>query len=136
MSSSTIIPIEKVSVEQDWDDMRDILIEVENLCLSSQDSLHYTLSQDGFRKTHQAFILHNKGFMYGASIFSCKGDSLLAYGLTDEGREVLGSMRNKSVWMGIKKIAQEKRVELTACTIRNLSTFALKTVFMAPDRLS
>lgn len=136
MSNLRKVSLGEYSVEQDWDVTRTILLEVESLCSSPVDSIHYILNEDDFGKTHQAFILHKKGFIYEASVLSCKGDSLVAYSLTYEGRELLGSMRNKAVWEGIKKIAQEKKVELTAGTIRNLSTFSLKIVFVAPKRLS
>lgn len=126
----------KDSAEKDWDVMREILLEVENLCFSSLESIEYTPSGVGFKKVHQAFLLNEKGFIHGVNIISCDGDSLIAYSLTREGREVLGSMRSQPVWVGIKKLAQQKSVELTVSTIRNLSTFALKTVFMIPKQFN
>ncbi len=126
----------KNSQEKDWDVMRDILLEVEKLCFSTWGSLDFTLRKSDLKRTQQAFILYEKNFIQGMYAISNEGDSLKVYGLTREGREVLGSMRNQPVWASIKNLAQQKSIELTVSTIRNLSTFALKTAFVSPHHIN
>lgn len=127
---------EQISTEKDWDMMREILMDVEKFCLLSSGNVEYVLNEADHQKFCQALILYEKKFIQGVYVISCEGRGLTAYGLTREGRELLGSMRNQPVWIGIKKLAQQKSVELSVCTIRHLSTFALKTAFMNPKHFN
>lgn len=112
-----------------WDVIRELLLEIEYESTSDSGSIEYSIYASDSMKAGQAFHLLQDGFIHGEGTLSWEGDALVAYGLTRDGQELLDGMRCKTVWEGIKVIAQETGVELTVKSIRRLGTASLKKVF-------
>lgn len=121
-------------MKKDWNTIREILLEIEKIGPDTVSRQEYLLNGLDPRKVVQAFVLWEGGLIHGVNVISQAGESIVAYDLTSEGRELLGTMRNAMVWEQIKTLAQDIGIELTMTSIRRLSTLALVSLFDAPGR--
>lgn len=119
-------------MKRDWDVIREVLIEVENLSEFERGSAWYGLNHDGIeiddRKHTHALLLWEAGYLKGVDGSGLSGPLLVAPDLTWQGHDLLDTLRSKPVWERIKTTAAEKGIELTFEAVKMLGTIALKAV--------
>ncbi len=117
-------------MKRDWDAIRELLIEVEELDEAQHEDLQYgppSLSGDPVKAYHLV-LLWKAGFVEGADASGSEGSAVLATGLTWAGHDLLETMRSKPVWEQIKRTAGEKGIELTFDAVKALGKTALAAV--------
>lgn len=117
-------------MKRDWEIIRDLLIEIEEL--PEQERAGFSYKTDPKKddaanaKAAHAVLLADAGFLTGANTGFLDGSRvLLAPNLNWEGHELLDTIRSKPVWERIKSTAQEKGIELTFDTVIALGKAAL-----------
>lgn len=118
-------------MKRDWDLIREVLIEVEELD-SHSDRKDYEIRRgqpaDSDAKAEQALLLYKAGFIDAIDASAKEGPAIIARELTWEGHDLLETVRSKPVWNRIKSIAQEKGIELTFDAVKALGKIALDMV--------
>ncbi|MGJ7514430.1 DUF2513 domain-containing protein [Pseudomonas baetica] len=116
-------------MKRDWDVIRDVLLEVEELSSLAGDSVAYGLDDDDDAvKSEHALLLWNSQFIAGIDAGTMDGPAFIATGLTWEGHDLLETMRSKAVWERIKTTAKDKGIELTFDSVKALGKYALDWV--------
>jgi hypothetical protein len=115
-------------MKRDWDVIREVLSEVENLSAKQISELHYDASKDQSSKSEHAIFLWKAGFIEGIDASGMNRPYLIAQGLTWDGHELLDTIRSKPVWEKIKATAFDKGVELTFDSVKMLGSMALKAI--------
>ncbi|MBH3348700.1 DUF2513 domain-containing protein [Pseudomonas putida] len=116
-------------MKRDWDVIREVLIEVEELNSAKFESAQYDVTddEDGVKGEH-AVLLWRAGFIQGVDASSMDGDSIIAQGLTWSGHDLLDTIRSKAVWERIKTTAKDKGIELSFDSVKALGKYALDWV--------
>jgi len=115
-------------MKRDWDVIREILMEVEDLTAKERGDFMYGRGrQDEVRAGH-AFLLWEAGFIKGIDANSFSGPALISPDLTWEGHELLDTLRSKPVWEKIKSTAKDKGIELSFDAVIALGKAALAAV--------
>lgn len=116
-------------MKRDWDVIRDVLIEVEELSSAERDSFVYGVGSEyddkDATKSEHAFLLWKANFITGIDASTFGGKALLSPDLTWQGHDLLETMRSKAVWERIKTIAKDKGIELTFEAVKALGKVAL-----------
>ncbi|MBT9596111.1 MAG: DUF2513 domain-containing protein [Vitreoscilla sp.] len=117
-------------MKRDWDVIRDVLLEVEELSADDRRRFSYSESDgraDAARVEH-ALLLWRGGFIKAIDAGSTGGAALLCPDLTWQGHDLLDTLRSKPVWERIKSTAKEKGIELTFDAVKALGQMALDYV--------
>nr|WP_186329685.1 DUF2513 domain-containing protein [Variovorax boronicumulans] len=117
-------------MKRNWDVIRELLIEVEALDQAQFEDLQYgapSVSRNPEKAVHMV-LLWKAGFVEGVDSSSDAGDAVIATGLTWAGHDLLETMRSKPVWDQVKKIAQEKGIELTFDAVKTLGRTAFAAI--------
>src|SRR5690625_5026937 len=96
---------------RDWDVIRSILLEAENLGLSEGDEVQIDSSADRGR-WYNAELLREGGFVEVTPHPYDGGEIIIIDRLTWKGHDLLETLRSRPVWEKIKSIATEKGIEL------------------------
>ena len=115
-------------MKRDWDVIRMVLSEVEELSAKNFESITYEVSEDETSKSEHAFLLWQAGFIQGIDASTMDGACVLAQGLTWSGHEILDTIRSQPLWEKIKSTAFEKGIELTFESVRAIGSVALRSV--------
>lgn len=117
-------------MKRDWDLIREVLIEIEELDPTKHEHIQYGPASSSAEpaKDSQAVLLWKAGLVVGADASSFDGDAVLAQDLTWAGHELLDSIRSKAVWERVKATAQAKGLELTFDSVKALGKLALDWV--------
>lgn len=119
-------------MKRDWDLIRDVLLEVEEIPRAELYHNGYDVRQEDDEldlcKAEQAIILWDAGFLKGMNASSMEGRALMAPELTWEGHDLLDTLRSKPVWERVKAVANEKGIELTFDSVKALAGMALAWV--------
>ena len=115
-------------MKRDWDVIREVLSEVENLDAKNFENIVYEVSEDETNKSEHAVLLWKSGFIQGIDASSMDGACFMAQGLTWSGHELLDTIRSKPVWEKIKSTAFEKGIELTFDSVKAIGSLALKSI--------
>lgn len=117
-------------MKRNWDVIREVLIEVEALDQAKFEDIQYDAPSESSNpeKAVHMILLWKAGFIEGADASSMAGDAVIATGLTWAGHDLLETMRSKPVWNQIKKMAQEKGIELTFDAVKALGRTALAAI--------
>jgi hypothetical protein len=119
-------------VKRDWDVIRDVLLEVEDLSEFERGAAWYGPGREDVEiddtKHAHAILLWEAGYLKGVDGETLAGPLLLAPNLTWEGRDLLDTLRSKPVWERIKTTAKEKGLELTFDAVKALGKAALDYV--------
>lgn len=121
-------------MKREWDLIREILIEVEEL--SSEERKRKSFSCNSQQKEDAATIkiehiklLRTSGFLSGEAKTSISGTwSLSNPELTWEGHELLEKMRSAPLWERIKEMATQKGLEMTFDVIKKFAEPALSSL--------
>jgi hypothetical protein len=118
-------------MKRDWDLIREVLIELEALD-THNDRKDYEIERGKPRDTdamaEQALLLFKSRFIEGIDANTFDGPAVIARGLTWEGHDLLQTIRSKPVWERVKKIAEEKGIELTFDAVKQLAAKALAVI--------
>jgi hypothetical protein len=114
-------------MKRDWDLIREVLIEIENLDSSKHENREYgpASSSEEPIKAAQAVLLWKAGFIDAVDASSFDGDAITALDLSWSGHELLNTIRSAAVWERIKTTAQSKGLELTFDSVKILGKLAL-----------
>ena len=117
-------------MKRDWDLIRDILTEVEQLDNDKRFQFSYEVKQNSTleakRRRDHAALLWKAGFIEGEDTGTMLfGPSLQAPELTWNGHDLLDTIRSKPIWEKIKAKATETGIELTFDTVKKLGAWAL-----------
>jgi hypothetical protein len=115
-------------MKRDWDVIREVLIEVEDLSDDRRDQFTYCEGKGDAAKVAHALLLWKAGFLEGLDIGGLDGAALLSPELTWQGHDLLDTLRSKAVWERIKTTAKEKGIELTFDSVKVLAKLALDYV--------
>lgn len=119
-------------MKRDWEVIRQVLIEVEELNATDRNSATYGLGDeygdDEVTKNEHALLLWKAGFISGIDAGTLDGPALIAPDLTWAGHELLDTLRSKAVWERIKTTAKDKGIELTFDAVKALGKVALDWV--------
>ncbi|MGY2488218.1 DUF2513 domain-containing protein [Cupriavidus sp. CP313] len=118
-------------MKRDWDTIRDVLLEVEELDAAKFADRQYgpVARCDDPVKAMHAVLLWKAGYIEGADASSMDGgDSVVAFGLTWDGHDLLDTIRSKAVWERIKDVAKNKGIELTFEAVKTIGKSALDWV--------
>lgn len=109
-------------MKRDWDMVRAILLEVQNMTPVERDKASYELPHlsDDPEAIH-AFMLYDAGFLKGIKGDADGGRSLLDPELTWAGQDLLASIESKPVWERVKHIATEKGLEMSFDQVKLLA---------------
>jgi hypothetical protein len=121
-------------MKRDWDVVRQVLIEIEELDASERELKIYNAGEgnDADRiKAEHVLLLWKAHFLSGIDATSNSGSALLSPDLTWEGHDLLETMRSQAVWERIKTVAKDKGIELTFDAVKALGKLALDLV-LAP----
>lgn len=119
-------------MKRDWDVIREVLIEVEELGAADRASATYGLGgehndQDANKAEH-ALLLWRANFISGIDAGTLAGPAVLAPELTWQGHDLLETMRSTAIWERIKTTAKDKGIELTFDAVKALGKVALDWV--------
>lgn len=121
-------------MKRNWDVIREVLIEVEELGFNERDSFGYSLSyrntEENTSAAEHALLLWKAGLITAVDAGSMDGPAILAPELTWQGHELLDVMRSKPVWDRIKSVAAEKGLELSFEAVFALGKSAVAWVLM------
>ncbi|MDZ4104380.1 MAG: DUF2513 domain-containing protein [Hydrogenophaga sp.] len=119
-------------MKRDWDLIREVLIEIEALEEPKRYMVTYGVGDEhqpeAHAKAHQALLLWKAGFIEAVDASSLAGPAIVSPALTWQGHDLLDTLRSKPVWERIKKIAEEKGIELTFDAVKALGKAALSAV--------
>jgi len=118
-------------MKRDWDVIRKVLIEVEELGTAERDRKTYdTCSGDREEKSkaEHALLLWEARFLSGIDVSTISDGALMSPELTWAGHDLLQTMRSATVWEKIKATAKIKGIELTFDAVKVLSKVALESV--------
>ena len=119
-------------MRRDWDMIREVLVEVEELSEQDRMSFGYgtgeEFSEDDRAKSEHALLLWKSGFIEAIDAGTMDGPAILSPELTWQGHELLDTLRSKPVWERIKVAAQEKGLELTLDVVKGLGKSAIEYV--------
>jgi hypothetical protein len=119
-------------MKRDWDLIREVLTEVEALDEHTRDRAWYKIKRrepsDSDPKAEHGLMLWKAGFIDGIDGSSIGGPALGLPELTWQGHELLETIRSKPIWDRIKKMAQDKGIELTFDAVKQLAAKALAVV--------
>ncbi|WPB58725.1 DUF2513 domain-containing protein [Xylophilus sp. GOD-11R] len=115
-----------------WDIVRDVLGEVEDLPASQQQQFTYVAvwrdEGESAVKARHAFLLRDGGFLKGVDADTMESQTLLAPELTWAGHELLATIRSKVVWERVKAMAKTKGLALTFELVKIGGKMALEQV--------
>jgi len=117
-------------MKRDWDVIRQVLIEVEELSSTDRDSFVYGVGpehpDEDSNKAEHALLLWKAGFISAIDAGTVDGSAaILSPELTWEGHDLLETMRSNTVWERIKSTAKDKGIELTFDAVKALAKPAL-----------
>jgi hypothetical protein len=119
-------------MKRDWDVIREVLIEVEELGADERDKFIYGVGSEyadkDATKSEHAFLLWKANFISGIDASTFGGKALLSPELTWQGHDLLETIRSKAVWERIKTTAKDKGIELTFDAVKALGKVALDWV--------
>ena len=117
-------------MKRDWDLIREVLLELEQLSGSGLEEIHYDPlnESDNPAKDEQALILWKAGFIEGTNADTCSGNAVIAQGLTWAGHDLLATIESKPVWEQIKSTARDKGIELTFDVVKALGKIAFAAI--------
>ena len=120
-------------MRRDWDVVRQVLIEVEDLDPLERNRKIFSASEEGGEcvKAEHALLLWDAGFLKGIDASTLSGRAVLSPDLTWEGHDLLETMRSQAVWERIKTVAKDKGIELTFDAVKALGRMALDWVLAA-----
>lgn len=99
-------------MKRNWDDVRDVLIEVEELNDEGRTEFAYRADAADAKakaKADHAILLHQAGFIEGHLVEHLVGPRhFLSPKLTWAGHDLLETIRSKAVWERIKTAAKDK----------------------------
>ncbi|PZQ66937.1 MAG: hypothetical protein DI563_22365 [Variovorax paradoxus] len=119
-------------MKRDWDVVRAVLEQVEALGDQHFDGhgFSYTAEspEDEVTRIRHLLLLRDAGFVRGLAVDTLAGPGLLGPELTWEGHELLGTIRSKTIWNRVKKLAADKGIELSFDVVKRLGKLALDQV--------
>jgi hypothetical protein len=126
-------------MKRDWDVIREVLLEVEELSDDANDrgpnyrgQKVYGMGDEHFPgeavKSAHAMMLWKAGYIHAINASTMGGDAIISPDLTWQGRDLLDTLRSKPVWERIKKTSNDTGIELTFDTVKMLGTAAVKWV--------
>ncbi|MBJ9771764.1 DUF2513 domain-containing protein [Acinetobacter baumannii] len=118
-------------MKRDWDVIRNLLIEVEELTYFESYDLDSIEFEDSIEiiKVEMADLLLAKGFFTGERTLYLDGNVYLCnLKLTWDGHELLDTLRDKNVWNRIKEISKEKGIDITFESIKIMLGLALTSL--------
>ncbi len=117
-------------MKRDWEVIRAVLTEVEELSENQRNTFGYGAPNDHFEtdpaKVGNALLLYRSGFLEAIDCSSNEGSGIIAPQLTWEGHDLLDTIRSKPLWEQIKTLARDKGLELTFDAVKVLGGVALK----------
>ncbi|MEH6498204.1 MAG: DUF2513 domain-containing protein [Pseudoalteromonas distincta] len=116
-------------MKRDWDIIRKVLIEVQNLSLTERDQSEY--AADGLEadlETSHVFLLYDAGFLTGIRTDTMDGRGVMCPDLTWQGHDLLASIESKPVWDRVKQMATDKGLDLSFETVKLLASKALAQI--------
>ena len=113
-------------MKRDWDLIREVLIEIEELDPAKHENIQYGPASSSTEpvKDSQAVLLWRAGFIVGVDASSSDGDAIIALDLSWAGHELLDTIRSKAVWERIKATAQSRGLELSFDSVKVLGKLA------------
>ncbi|HCG05611.1 MAG TPA: hypothetical protein DEV75_12225 [Desulfovibrio sp.] len=119
-------------MKRNWDIIRDILIEVEEIDPANRRTTGFDFEQTDdpsqSLKNEHIHLLFRSGFIEGIDVSSQDGGGMINPNLTWEGHDLLDTIRSKPIWEKIKSLAQAKGIELTFDAVKALGVFAYKQI--------
>lgn len=117
-------------MRRDWDLIREVLLELEQLSGSGLEDIHYdpVNESDNPAKDEQALILWKAGFIEGINDSTLSGNAVIAQGLTWAGHDLLATIQSKPIWERIKSTAQDKGIELSFDAVKALAKITLAAI--------
>lgn len=118
-------------MERNWDLIREVLVEVEALNPTRNQSITYgpLLKKVDSAKDVEAIRLWKAGFITGVDAgTSDGGDEVIAQELTWAGLDLLDTIRSKAVWERVKTVAKQKGIELTFDSVKAIGKFVLASL--------
>ena len=116
-------------MKRDWDVIREVLLEVQDMSPSERADACYALPyRGGDVKAIHAFMLSDAGFLKGISGDDMEGRELLEPDLTWEGRDLLANIESKPIWTRVKARAAEEGLVMTFDAVKLLAKQALSQV--------
>ena len=121
-------------MKRDWDVIREVLIEVEELTEQQRVLFQYgsdpNASDEAKLRAAHAALLLDAGFLTGKKIqYQERTWPMVAMpNLTWAGHDLLDTVRSKPVWDRIKATAREKGLELTFDAVKAIGKLALEYV--------
>ncbi|MCO5108422.1 MAG: DUF2513 domain-containing protein [Burkholderiaceae bacterium] len=119
-------------MKRDWDVIRQVLLEVEQLTEAQRHAHGYGIGGRGGdadpTKIEHALLLWRSGFIDAINATTNSGPAIISPALTWQGHELLDTIRSKPVWDRIKATAKDKGVELTFDVVKTLGRAALDYV--------
>lgn len=119
-------------MKRDWEVIRAVLIEVEELAEAERHRFSYSLNDSheasAQTKAEHAMLLWKAGFIQAHDVGTTEGPAILSPELSWQGHELLDTLRSKPVWERIKTTAKDKGLELTFDAVKVLGQAALDYV--------
>ena len=119
-------------MKRDWEVIRAVLIEVEELAEAERHRFSYSLNDSheasAQTKAEHAMLLWKAGFIQAHDVGTTEGSAILSPELSWQGHELLDTLRSKPVWERIKTTAKDKGLELTFDAVKVLGQAALDYV--------
>lgn len=114
---------------RDWDVIREVLTEVEEVSEQRRNDFGYGVT-DGLvndpTKVGHALLLYRAGFIEAVDGETLAGPGILSPRLTWAGHDLLDTMRSKPVWDRIKSLARTRGLELTFDAVKALGAVAVQ----------
>jgi|APEBP8051072433_1049376.scaffolds.fasta_scaffold01662_7 hypothetical protein len=117
-------------MRRDWDVIRKVLSEVEDLDPAERDRKIYETGSGEIEekiKAEHAVLLWQAGFLSGIDVSTVSDGALMSPELTWAGHDLLQTMRSATVWERIKTIAKDRGIELTFDAVKALGKVALES---------
>jgi hypothetical protein len=119
-------------MKRDWDLIRQVLLEVEELDTHTRDKKQYGIRygerSDTDALAEHALLLYENGYLEAIDAGTMSGPGIVAPKLTWQGHELLDTMRSGPVWNRVKTIASDKGIELTFDAVKALAKIAFDAI--------
>ena len=119
-------------MKRDWDVIREVLIEIEEMPDKDRFNKSYTLggqkTPEEMSKAEHALLLWQGEYVTGTYGNTAYGAGIIMPGLSWAGHDLLDTLRSKPVWEKIKTTAKDKGIELTFEAVKSLGSLALKSI--------
>ncbi len=116
----------------DWDLVREVLTEIEEMSALEKNEASFEADYDGETdadtRARHVLLLNEAGFVSGIRADESARDRLMLPDLTWEGHQLLATIRSQSVWERLKTTAKEKGLALSFDLVKIGGKLALEQI--------